>query len=428
MDFNFKPLVKQLNKNVARELQASLNSVYKINELKPYAGQLNALCNQLVQVMNGVSMTRTNTELLRSLVTSNNNSSSVALHLSNNQTQDEFLINTLIQIMDLEHKILSILTNGMTDTTEYQIYYSIKDAEGNIKMYSTTIPYSELMSKATFQMAINSDAQFTSLQLQRADIINNFKQYSQEVSDKDLKTIADIAEKIIATMEAQLQYLDEIAHKQRLGSKQFKRWRELSALLRDDFALANTNSVAAFRTKSRFTKIDDSALLNLQNYYINFGNQMRRIAKLKNNRPTKEEYTIAASLNRGHMLETLYRMITNPDMDIYEALKQSVGNDIWWAKGDVSYTDASGNQRSAQVKAMIGDVTSVNFASLTSILQLAQQLQTILNSLDNQNSLNAIVIALDKAVDQMPEERSNTQLQKSVEYIAQNQIFNQIGK
>ena len=260
------------------------------------------------------------------------------------QTQN--LINLLFQ---KEHEILDYLTNDMSATVSYTIYYS-DDLGNGAEIMRGTIDAKELYNSN----ALTITNQRIGLTRSKTAELFQTKGSIARLTSEQTQTYANLVQTAITNMEdafkqlqKELNNVKRQARKQHLGKKLYERYQRLSRLVGSD------------------EKIE-----GLYGSYL-LGTSLQMTNRRTNLR--------GAAYNRGHIYEALERFVQGSTDNLTELLGESMGNDPWWTQGDVG---------PIQVKAMICQYynfstksfqdSSVQIASLSSIFEVAVFLQQIL--------------------------------------------------
>lgn len=211
--------------------------------------------------------------------------------------------------------------------------------------------------------------------------LQNYKDQIGMLSQDALNRMKERAEQLQRLLE-KLNQLEEIRHKQKLGQERENQVQQLRKL---------------FQTHLETRAIDLGTLFttpNIDNMIMDFYKGTGPMPKIKSTQLSKKgnTYNIALSYNRGHIMESLERVIQATSQDpnaastmeeLHGIFGQSLGKAIWWAQGDVNQT---------QVKSMLGRNQQVDIASLQSVYNLANGLlDTLRVSIEDQSQIKEYI-------------------------------------
>lgn len=277
------------------------------------------------------------------------------------QIAEETFQNAILNLYTLEHEIIDFLTKNRTATTKYAIYYDAgdipemgQDAKG--EFFRGEISPEEVKEffnvtdSGTIQLH-KSKALITKLQNRtNPDGTTTVQKYStQDVWNKlTMAILGNLQQHLYKWME-DLEILDQAALKEHLGRKRYSSYDTLNKL----FGYKNFDTKEQYAA-STLTQVYKKYMLTWNENYAGFS--LRGLA-----------------YNRGHIAEAFERYVVQAgtqsleptDDDIIQYLNASVGDLPWFAGGDVGST---------QVKALFGDIASVQIASANTICALANEL------------------------------------------------------
>lgn len=257
----------------------------------------------------------------------------------------------IMQLFQLEHKIMKVLSDGMADTSEYVIYYS-DGSNGISEVTRAVIPAEELYNSGALTISKSG------IMLKHENVAALLTEdNSSKLSTQQQETYAKIVEVAMQDMlEAQkklqheLRGIEKKMHQEHLGEALYTRYQRLGKFL-------------------SFSKGENStAYAGLYARYM-----------------VQKSYTSlrGAFFNRGHLFEALERYISGDNNALIDVFGESLGRDPWWTGGDVQMQTADG-WINKQVKALLKDDQSISppevqIAAFDSIIDLASALLELLN-------------------------------------------------
>lgn len=280
------------------------------------------------------------------------------------QTAEETFQTAIINLYTLEHEIIDFLTSGLSATTTYAIYYDashIPGMEGDAsgEFFRGEISPEEL--KEFFNITENGTIQLRRSKSLIDKLQKNFqsdnkgttKKYStQDIWQKLTMAILGNLQQHLYDWMDKLKNLNQIAFKEHLGRKRYAPYVTLNQL----FGFKN------FEMKEQYAA---STLAQVYKKYMLTWNQDYAGFSLR-----------GLAYNRGHIAEAFERYLVHAgsqsleptDDDIIRYLNESVNDLPWFAGGDVGST---------QVKALFGDIATVQIASANTICSLANELASL---------------------------------------------------
>lgn len=258
---------------------------------------------------------------------------------SNKRSGDKIAF-LLKRIFVLEHTILDMMTNHMTETTEYAIYYSGK--------YSGTVARGTISAKDLYKseyIGVNKEGDII---LKRSVIHSKYFQVDMNEdgnAPKDLtkmeeyKEFARIAAQFISYINQQYNDLKSKSRRQHLGRILDKRHD-------------------GFRALNKSEGLSEALTTEMEQRYLRYMNQ-------------RGEAPISPLINMGHLTEAFENFLQNGQgqtmtlASYLSFLRASLNNDPWYITGDVNST---------QVKSFLDNASSRQVASLNSIIELGRRL------------------------------------------------------
>lgn len=338
-------LIRDYKPELVKMIKNTLNDPAAQARLSQYEAELNAL---IVRIHRSESrnqqLSKTYSNLLNQLYAGVVDQSLSAIHMVETQSNElnqemQQIINELFQ---KEHEILDYLSQSATETAKYAIYYS-SEQRGRETVLRGEISAKELYNSG--QMTITNQG----ITLERENIQKMFesKGTTRELTPEEIQKYMALAETAIKHMEAalgmlraELEHIERQKRREHLGDDLWRKYKNLQRLVGSQYSQDII--------KSRYL------------YGLMTSGTMRG--------PTLR----GSFMNRGHIYEALERYIQGSTKGLEEVLGESIGHDPWWTQGDV------GN---IQVKSMVGtQSTQVKVASMSSILRVAEFLQTLLKA------------------------------------------------
>ena len=270
-----------------------------------------------------------------------------------NQNEMRLLLGKLYT---LEHEIMSFLTNHMADTANYAIYYTSDLESGSIGRIVIKAEQLYNFLDSTGWTVRYGNIQLTYDQIQK--MIENIPVESTTVDFGQVaQRVIESAKKELSDYKKELETLEEIKAQEHLG---ITRWKRYNALRRNVGTQTQIDLLYTKYTSGVLSAAMTAQILATTNYKSGVS-------------ALKSVSTQSLGFNRGNMAEAVERLINDPNLDIDTAIAESINNLPWYYGGDVGST---------QVKGLFQENAYVNFTSIHSIVELAQELMIMLSNPD----------------------------------------------
>lgn len=366
-------VIKTLEQDAAKIAQYKLQLTQKLIEARN-AIQKYEMISQLQKKQQGLQNTDKSYQRLQQNINNFNTLESAADSLlkSYSESSDQIQLDVaeqtfemaIINLYSLEHEIVDFLTNGLSATTQYAIYYdasSIPGLQGDAtgEFFRGEISPQEI--KQFFNVTSSGEIQLRRSKALIDKLQQNFKEDNTGTTKKystegvwerlTLAILGNLQQQLYDWME-QLQVTNSIALKEHLGRKRYRTYDTLNKL----FGFKNFDERIKYASSTLAQVYKKYMLLWNQNYS---GFNMQSLA-----------------YSRGHIGEAFERYLVHAgsqtleptDEDIITYLNESVNNLPWFAGGDVGHT---------QVKTLFGDNSQVQIASAYTICELANELANL---------------------------------------------------
>lgn len=353
-------ILELLGPSLIKTIAENLQDPSKLVKINSYKAELTSLTSQLLKLQqSGGAFANKYSQYLNQMDMS---LSAIRGALINEMNAEVDYHSIVKKLFILEHKIMDTLTDNITATTEYAVYYEAENA-GNGILARGTISADKLYG-AEGALKITDNG----IYLSKKSIIPLFEK-TDMLNPQQIAVYQDLAKTAIKNMESVFKHLDsdiknykktlndktraakDEATKKHLGYEKWNQYMRLRALT---------------STEKRMT-----ALYERYTFASLYGPSLR-----------------SATYNRGHLVEALERYIQSdgpPSGDSLSVmLNESVGNSPWFAGGDVGTIQVkglfSGRYWDKNKKAFVPSQwdPTVQVASMESILALANELIQIL--------------------------------------------------
>lgn len=345
-------LIRDYKPELIKMMKAVLNDQESQMKLDLYEASLNGLISRIhASEARNMQLGQKYSKLLNELYlnTPEGNLNALRAMESSSSSLNAELQGIINELFQKEHEILDYLTQGLAATNSYAIYFSTESGGSEVVMRGE-ISAKDLYDSGKLTIGMQG------ITLQHHNVVELFqtKGNAQQLTPEQIEKYSQIAQSAISSMQdafAQLKKeLGELqgrkAH-EHLGDVLWKKYQKLKRLVGNEYQI---EGLYASYMYGNITSADHRTGLR------------------------------GAFMNRGHIYEALERYVQGDDRAPSELLGDSIGHDPWWTQGDVG---------TIQVKSLVGSQeryqSFVKVASMSSILQVASMLQTLLRSRRKQN-------------------------------------------
>lgn len=393
-------IIKTISPEIATEIRKSLNNPAYVAQLQQYRDELGSLVktiqlrskNQQVVDQKYLNYLNEVSGIAQAAGVDVNAWSTIQRTRRNNQQELRLLLGKLFV---LEHQIMSFLTNHMSDTVNYSIYYTSDFKTGEIaRITMSAEQLYEFLDKTGWNVHKNNiRLSYDQIQKMIADI-----PLETETVDfsKVARAVIESAKTELASYQKELAELEDISAKEHLGKE---RWKRYNALRRN---VGNATQADLLYTKYTSGVVSAAMMAEIQNttHYTSAESALRSVSGQ------------SLGVNRGHLAEAVERLIQNPDLDVSTAVAESLGNLPWYYGGDVNVT---------QVKGIFDKRAYVQLSSLSSIVELAAELMIMLTN-PNVWAQQVEAVLTNQILNQAASQGADANLDAFIEYFGKEKV------
>lgn len=339
---------KHITEDLVNVIKNNIQDSGKTSQMHAYKNQLGMLLSQIQSCLNQQNIISNKyASYITSAMTMYNNSEpsldAINAAIQQDINYERRAQELIVQLFKLEHEIMSFLTDGLADTTDYTIYFASENGSGPILRGSFTAQDLYNFFDQNGWSIKNNAIQIQYKQAQELFLANKGNSNIAEISREAGSTLTNVLKEMLIearteyeTLQAELEGLETAARKEHLGKERFRRWQSLSRIVGGSYSSdgkggANVSIEATYR---KF--LMQGASVALAEALSQRGYKQNAINKLSMT-TTRTPYG-----NRGHLVEAVERLIQDPSLSIEAAVQQSLGNLPWYFGGDVGTTQVKG--------------------------------------------------------------------------------------